>query len=1034
MGFRVYFLLVLASAIIFTVDSAEGKTWTVRQDGSGDTTEIENAINSASDGDSIDVGPGTFQVQTYISKELTIYGSGMDSTSINCYSDTSSYVFRINTNNVVLSDFTINDVTNCRSFYVQSGAQDVEIKNIKMHNVYSETIYLESGTKTTLKNSIIGVQGASISSNGLYIWGSENIIDNNVFYGNSIVIYGSNNQIKNNEISHTSDWSIYLSGSNNLLSGNTVSDSPENNDDEGGSQYTAFDYLVGTRADQEIQFDWTEGSFYGGQDVDYFGVVWEANFYVNGDGGGGNGSGGGGQDVVEFDMYADDGYRITIDGDVWQDRLDCYGGQSNYYGEWMDEGSHTIKIEMLECTGSARAILNWYSEQNEPLAFQGKYYEHSPPIDEDTNDFKSIYLGNSQNTVDETNYFESSKFIMYYQQDGKSLSGLDLGSKKVSNYDAKIYISESTNIVIEDLYFNYPSFVEVHSSTSVTVRNCDFINGYVQLSGNSNRVELNTFTASPTSAGSNSREIYVAGDENTIGQNSVNNGMDIHGNFNHIHNNTVDMGVGHGIYVPGDGNKIAYNEVKNASSYGIYVGGHSNMIDGNRVITSLDYALYIGSTTGTTVTERNLLKGSCVVLYSDLIKIKENKKVIENCDYSDLSGSIWNLDYYVSLRNSAWVSIDSLTYENIDKSKGIYVYESNNISINSVRITSKERGSYDAISIENSEYISVSNSQFGDLNSGINSYYNVYLDFESNTLTNCDYGITDVGSGDISIEGNTFRNSAFGIDLTNSVFFTVEDNELRNDRIREMLGFGVGVFISNSIHGSVVNNDISGFDLAGIIYYTVSYLETENNKIYDNGVGVDLYDISPRVYLSIHNNDIYDNQQYGVYSDSPVDARFNWWGDPSGPYQRCESQEGCEGNVNTEGKGNPVNSNVDASEPLYASGQGFTIVNSIQAIAYEYKFPIILILIVGIVAVVAWRRGWFEDWGGNSFAPVNTYPMAPAVVEKTAAPTKSTVKKKVVSSITIKCTNCSEEIKVDKKSGPQKITCSKCGTSGEIEL
>ena len=137
MGVRIYFLIILASAIIFTVDSAEGKTWTVRQDGSGDS----NAINSASNGDSIDVGPGTFQVQTYISKELTIYGSGVDSTSINCYSDTSSYVFRINTNNVVLSDFTINDVTNCRSFYVQNGAQDVEIKNIKMHNVYSEYIW-----------------------------------------------------------------------------------------------------------------------------------------------------------------------------------------------------------------------------------------------------------------------------------------------------------------------------------------------------------------------------------------------------------------------------------------------------------------------------------------------------------------------------------------------------------------------------------------------------------------------------------------------------------------------------------------------------------------------------------------------------------------------------------------------------------------------------------------------------------------------------------------------------------------------------
>ena len=132
-----------------------------------------------------------------------------------------------------------------------------------------------------------------------------------------------------------------------------------------------------TRTDQEIQFDWTSDSFYGGQDVDYFGVVWEASFYVNGNDGGGNGSSGGGQDVVEFYMYANDGYRITIDGYVWQDRLECYGGYDGYYGEWMDEGSHTIKIEMLECTGDAYAELHWYSDQNEPSAFQGKYYDLS---------------------------------------------------------------------------------------------------------------------------------------------------------------------------------------------------------------------------------------------------------------------------------------------------------------------------------------------------------------------------------------------------------------------------------------------------------------------------------------------------------------------------------------------------------------------------------------------------------------------------------------------------------------------------------
>ena len=60
MSFRVCFLLVLALAITFTVDSAEAETWTVRQDGSGDTNNIEDAISAANDGDSIDVGPGIF--------------------------------------------------------------------------------------------------------------------------------------------------------------------------------------------------------------------------------------------------------------------------------------------------------------------------------------------------------------------------------------------------------------------------------------------------------------------------------------------------------------------------------------------------------------------------------------------------------------------------------------------------------------------------------------------------------------------------------------------------------------------------------------------------------------------------------------------------------------------------------------------------------------------------------------------------------------------------------------------------------------
>ena len=1019
-----YLIVATALLIILISNDVEGKVWTVRLDGSGDYDEIENAINAASDGDSIDIGPGSFELHNYyISDEVTIYGSGVDSTYINCYHDTSDYVFRINHDNVILRDFSLNDETDCRSFYVGHDRTNIVIDNIKIYNVYDESLYFDGNAQVTFKNSIVGVQDSQTSSRGLISYGNNGLIDNNIFFGNHIYISGTSNQITNNQISNTDDWSIQIHGSSHILSGNTVTNSPENKDNNGGSQETAFDYLVGTRTDSDIDFSYTNGAFYTGQENNYFGVIWEGTFIVDGEGGGGNGSGS--EDgYVEFYWESNDGYKITIDGQVYRDYLDCYGYEDYYFGNWMEAGTHTIKIEMLDCSGDALAKLNWYTNDNEPMAFQGKYYHWKAPVDVDARDFKSIYIANEQNTIDETNTFEGSHFIMYYNQNGKTISNI-IDSKKVSNYNYRIYIRDSENIEISNSNFGYIPIIYATNTNGITVKNCDFINGKIQLYGNNHNIESNTF-ANLIPQSNYEREIYVSGEGNTISNNNVKNGIDVYGSNNHVHNNTVNNGQGHGINFDSSNSKIAYNTINNATNNGIY-SGHSNFIDGNIVFDSGGNAIYVSSVDGTTVTERNLFKDSCVVLYSNLERTNTNKKVIENCEYSSSKGTIWNLDSYIYLRYSSWMSIDSITYENIEGEYGIRIENSNNISINSVKISGK-KGSYsDGIRITSSDDISIANSEFADLEYCIYGNSNVYLEIESNKFSNCNRGIYDSNSGDMSIEANTFRNSGYGAYLDNTIFFTIEDNVFRNDRIREMLGTGVGIILDESIHGSVVNNEINGFDIAGIVYYSVSYIKTENNKIYDNGVGIDLSEISNRVYMKINNNDIYDNQQYGMYSDGPVDARFNYWGDPSGPYQRCESQEGCEGNVNLEGKGNPVNSNVDASEQLYGSGQQFTIVNSIQKIAYEYTIPVILILIVSIVGIVAWRRGWFENWGDKSFAPVNTYPMAP--VSK-----KRTMSKPKPETITIECTNCSEQIKLQKKNGKQKITCSSCGTSGEVEL
>jgi len=996
-------LVIIFIFCIYFLGSTNAEEWTVRNDGTGDTDNIDDAISWANSGDSIFIGPGTFSTQAYINKELLINGDGIDSTFINCYGDTSSYVFNIGVGNVVLEDFSLNDQTNCGSVRVHNLAEEVVIKNIKVYNVYSNAFEFDSNTKVTLKNSIIGVEGKSISSTGLSVYGKESTIDNNVFYGNSLYIQGENNQITNNQITSTTSWSINLNGNNNFLSGNTVSNSPENKEDEGGSRDTAFNYLVGTRTDSKIEFDWTSNNFFAQQDTDYFGVVWESTFYVEDEGG--NGSNG---DYVEFEMYAGDGYRITIDGNVWDDYLDCYGAISQSYGQSMTSGTHTIKIEFLECEGDARAYLDWDTYGNEPQAFQGKYYDHSPPADAVVTDFKSIYIGSTQNTVDETNTFENSKFIMYYQVNDKSLYELNLGAKKVSNYDYKIYISQSEDISIDAVVFNYPAFVQSQSSNSITIKNCDFRNGRLILNGDNNIIENNSFlTILPE--GNNLREIQVNGNQNTVKFNTVFNGIDVTGNFNEINDNMVNMGIGNGISIVGNGGNISYNEVTNASNHGIFIDGYDQIIDGNKILSSMNYALYLGTMNGNTVTEANELKGSCVVLYSNLIRTKENKKVIQNCEFT--GGDIWNLD------------------------AAFNIISSNNITFNSNRVSDELINNSKGIYIAYSKDISISNSNFIGLEMGIESYSNELLNIKDSTFTNCKQGIVNLYSGDIIIENNNFRNSAVaGINLADTVFFTIGENELRNDRDRDMLGSGIGVVVTNSIHGTITNNEITGFDIAGMVYTTVSYLKTENNKIHDNGVGIDLYSISNRVYLKIQYNDIYDNQQYGIYSDSPVDARFNWWGDPTGPYQRCESQEGCEGNVNIEGKGNPVNSNIDASEQLYGSGQGFTIVNSIQSIGYQYKFPIILFIGLAIVGIIAKRRGWFDKWGDNTFAPKNAYPMA-APISKTSTSKKTTSKNiKSSDTITIECTNCSEKIKLQDKKGKQKIVCSGCGTSGEIEI
>ena len=85
------------------------------------------------------------------------------------------------------------------------------------------------------------------------------------------------------------------------------------------------------------------------------------------------------------------------------------------------------------------------------------------------------------------------------------------------------------------------------------------------------------------------------------------------------------------------------------------------------------------------------------------------------------------------------------------------------------------------------------------------------------------------------------------------------------------------------------------------------------NNIYNNYYGIE---VVANPYSWAHYNNIYNNREYGVIEDSDYasknasfDARYNWWGDASGPQHPT---------LNPTGIGNAVSDNVNFSPWLFA--------------------------------------------------------------------------------------------------------------------
>lgn len=199
LGILVVMLLILMMIpISVSSDATFGKTIYVDDDGGADYTKIQDAIDAASDDDTIYVYGGIYYENLVVDKSLNLVGEDLFDSIID--GSEKRNVINISADSVKISGFTI-----------------------KNSHKWSYGIFVEGSNNNLISDNIISENHYGIKLDH----SDENIISNNEFFSNAIgitIFGGDDNIITDNIISQTIGSGIYLRyhGSNNSISRNTI--------------------------------------------------------------------------------------------------------------------------------------------------------------------------------------------------------------------------------------------------------------------------------------------------------------------------------------------------------------------------------------------------------------------------------------------------------------------------------------------------------------------------------------------------------------------------------------------------------------------------------------------------------------------------------------------------------------------------------------------------------------------------------------------------------------------------------------------
>lgn len=187
------------------------KTWIVAADGSGDYTVIQDAIDSASDGDTIRIYSGIYYEKVIVNRRVDLIGNGSSNTIVDSTGADHQDDIAVTTSYVNLSGF------GCRNGYTGhlfggitvSGSYCRIFNNSCWNNHYGMILW--SGNNHVFNNNM-----SNNNKNGIHLTSSSNnVIENNILMDSSetqglYMEHSTDNYVANNTIHSNSKYGISL--------------------------------------------------------------------------------------------------------------------------------------------------------------------------------------------------------------------------------------------------------------------------------------------------------------------------------------------------------------------------------------------------------------------------------------------------------------------------------------------------------------------------------------------------------------------------------------------------------------------------------------------------------------------------------------------------------------------------------------------------------------------------------------------------------------------------------------------------------